>query len=419
MKILLTNAATTKNKGDAAIVGCMIRDLSARFPNSEIVLESSESFVNDKFFEGRRLIHSMFYYAVYRADAKLFKAMHTLHVFVAVFIWSSAKKLLDINFNIILPSGMDRVMLEYANSDIIIPVGGGYLSAKSGFNNTVALILQSLPFILGKVLGKPVVAYPQSIGPFGNIFQERVVRFTVSRIDKIFVRENISNQQLLVWGINKDKFDRAFDAAFYSNTNTKDLMSLVIESMSIDRSVPLVGITVRDWFSLKDQDYYESEIAKFIEKISKTHNILLLPQVTDTERKDDDRFPSKRIAEKLKNNKRLFFIEDEFSYDEMKGLYDNLDYLVGTRMHSNIFALTSGIPCIAIAYEYKTQGIMDELGLGEWVVDIGSLSHEKLLSLFQSLINKRSAYLEILESKLEKLPGGNDHVLEYISKYVS
>ena len=46
----------------------------------------------------------------------------------------------------------------------------------------------------------------------------------------------------------------------------------------------------------------------------------------------------------------------------------SLDYLVGTRFHSVIFALAARVPCIAIGYEHKTRGIMRDLSLDGWVL---------------------------------------------------
>jgi colanic acid/amylovoran biosynthesis protein len=76
--------------------------------------------------------------------------------------------------------------------------------------------------------------------------------------------------------------------------------------------------------------------------------------------------------------------------------------LIGTRFHSVIFALTSRIPCVAIGYEHKTRGIMDDLGLGDWVIQIADVEADVLFGLTQRLERQRARYLRQLD---DVLPG--------------
>jgi colanic acid/amylovoran biosynthesis protein len=80
------------------------------------------------------------------------------------------------------------------------------------------------------------------------------------------------------------------------------------------------------------------------------------------------------------------------SYHELKSLYANLDFLIGTRFHSVIFSLASFVPCIAIEYEHKTGGIMRELGLHRWVIPFEDVTAERLQSLFDELIQNADSY---------------------------
>ena len=77
---------------------------------------------------------------------------------------------------------------------------------------------------------------------------------------------------------------------------------------------------------------------------------------------------------------------------QIKAAYNQLDFLIGTRFHSVIFSLTSGVPCIAIEYEHKSRGIMRELGLEHWVLAIGDVTEAGLGSLFDKMVRERDAY---------------------------
>ena len=76
----------------------------------------------------------------------------------------------------------------------------------------------------------------------------------------------------------------------------------------------------------------------------------------------------------------------------MASFIAELDYLVGNRFHSVIFALAARVPCIAIGYEHKTHGIMRDLSLDGWVLPARDLSAAGLYGLFGKLEKHRSDY---------------------------
>ena len=74
-----------------------------------------------------------------------------------------------------------------------------------------------------------------------------------------------------------------------------------------------------------------------------------------------------------------------------------MDYFIGTRMHSNIFAITSNVKTIAIAYEPKTVGIMDMLGLSSYVIQMGKITEKKLTRLFDVMKNDKEYIVNLSE----------------------
>ena len=67
-----------------------------------------------------------------------------------------------------------------------------------------------------------------------------------------------------------------------------------------------------------------------------------------------------------------------------------MDVFLGTRMHSNIFALSGRVPVIAIGYLHKTQGIAAQVGIEDWVIDIQDIEAAGLISKFDQLWNVKS-----------------------------
>ena len=97
------------------------------------------------------------------------------------------------------------------------------------------------------------------------------------------------------------------------------------------------------------------------------------------------------------------------------------DLTVGTRLHSAIISMNFGTPAIAINYEHKSAGIMQQLGMPEMAVDIRHLLNGDLEAmaadtlgqlstlvprLNEAVARERAAGLAMVESVLTRIGEG-------------
>ena len=90
------------------------------------------------------------------------------------------------------------------------------------------------------------------------------------------------------------------------------------------------------------------------------------------------------------------------SYDdaEIKGIWARCDLFIGTRMHSNIFALGGGVPTIAVSYLHKTTGIMEGIGLEAWVIEIDKFTATDALKLADRILRGKELTREIVRGRV-------------------
>ncbi len=415
MKILLAHAFSKKNLGDAAICTAMIYEFKRVFPNAQLSISIMDKVGEPEFIDVEQF-QSFFYYAVYTNKNPFVQIFKTLYMVSSTIIWSFVFRLSGLRSDFLLTKSLKILLYHFVTADLIVPVGGGYLNGKKGLRNSIALVLSLHEILIPIILKKKVVLYSQSIGPFGNKFQLHITSFVLNKVDAIFVRENISKNLL----INKMKIMhpeiiQTTDAGFLFSSNEAEKMKLELENIGVDLNKLRIGITVRNWLSKTNQNKFENSIVEFIEKVSEKYNasIILIAQVITSTHNEDDREVNKRIYSKLKNKKNVFLLNKEYSHFEVKGIYENLDYLIGTRMHSIIFSLTGRIPCLAIEYEYKTRGIMNDLGLGNWVIKMEDITFSNLLSKFDELVDNKDTYLSTLDKGLESyIPEAKNTALE-------
>jgi len=109
--------------------------------------------------------------------------------------------------------------------------------------------------------------------------------------------------------------------------------------------------------------------------------IVLIPHVTGPDDSKDDRGTVKKVYETIEKKNDVKMILTDYPPWDLKGIIGALDLFIGTRMHSNIAALSSCVPTIALAYSHKAYGIMSMLGQDRWVLNVRHFTSSDLVSL--------------------------------------
>jgi colanic acid/amylovoran biosynthesis protein len=152
-----------------------------------------------------------------------------------------------------------------------------------------------------------------------------------------------------------------------------------------------LGISVRDYRfpghpnPLAQRERYLDAIACAVEHAVSQLGmaVYFVPQVLADEVNDVS--VSREVLSRVSELEHVHLIDQDLDPRELKGLYGGFDLFIGVRMHANIFALSAGVPTVAIAYEPKTEGIMKQLGLGEFAIGIRQLETQGLLALLNRL----------------------------------
>jgi colanic acid/amylovoran biosynthesis protein len=412
MKIIISHAYSNDNKGDAALLSVLISDIQRVFHHADITILTLDHIRPGETFDGVPVKNAFMYFARQQYRNRILQTLYACFVaggtLLAAMLYRWTKLTLP------LPKSIQDIVTLYKDADLIIPVGGGYIRGKEGFMGTMGLFFILHPFIFSYLLGKTTVNYTQSVGPFGNAFQEKMARFAVKRLAGIIVRETISLDLLKKWGIAKNVLLSVDSGFAFESAATVDLR----RQYAIPEGSMIVGITVRSWLPAKAQEHYERAVAALADHIIPTYHavVIFIPQVTVELQQDDDRESGKRVYGYMQQRDEARVVTERYDHHTVKAMYSDLDFLVGTRFHSVIFALTSEVPSIAIEYEHKTSGIMTDLGLGQWVINIKKTESENLIALFDELVSKRDAYVAHLQSVLPAYIGQARDAILFVKK---
>ena len=244
-----------------------------------------------------------------------------------------------------------------------------------------------------------------------------MIRKTLKGCKLVTARESISADVLSK--SLKAKVPVFPDLGFFLQSDDK----LKMKKYLVEKGVPIedkkcVAITMRPYRFPSSDDpeeaykNYKKSFADFIYYLdSKGFHTVLVEHTLSRNTHEDDGSSIRDILPLIEGCSYTFINDHSLNCRELKSLYSNCNYMVGTRFHSVIFAMAEGVPSIAISYGgNKGDGIMKDIGLSEYVIPIDKISYELLKQKFDSLVknehivlNKINRYLKKAEIERERL----------------
>lgn len=398
MKIVITNAYTWFNKGDAGILLATIECLKKIYGQnvefnilSFTPLEDKKRYCTDKKIKN---VYSNVLNPHPYKHTKLGKIIAIVKLFFSM-IYQLLMSKLNINH---LVKKYDNYKVLY-EADLIVICGGGFLGGKK-FDS----IMHLFQIYINTIFNKKNIMMGTSIEPVSNKFLKNITEKILNRVDYIFAREIYTFNYLKEF-MNYDKFTLIPDMAFM-------LDEIYEKDNNIEKykkcGKKIYGLTVRNWNFPNEKDpkqkmeQYLYSIANLICEKTKNNEavFVFVPQVIVDYGNDAD--VANEIMEMLPKNikKNFIIVTDDLSPTEIKKLIGNFDFFIGTRMHSNIFATSMRIPTIAIAYEKKTNGIMHMLGLDDYVIEMNNISYEKIKSVLKLAEENKKNIVKNLNEKI-------------------
>jgi colanic acid/amylovoran biosynthesis protein len=387
MKFVVVNSFGRDDKGDAALLDALLSQLRQIDPKADVAISSMENPAVYEEFLGGRNIGSFELFSstrMYGAPWHLFIKLYMLSTLFTVCALRGRGRWL-------FSPRMRRIYDEYKTADLVVSVGGGYFITKPGLGSPIHLLFAVTNVLLAKRLGRKVVTAPVSVGPFQRGYEGRYAGRKLRQLDLVLLRESIS-EQYFVDGHGKlpANVRRGVDSAFdFLPEGDYPLR----QKAGAKKDDIVLALTVRNW-AKAGQDKYEQSFADLLDHLAKKHPTIkpvFVPQCTAQHGDDDDRDVGRRIVARSKS-KNAVVIEEDLDYRTVKLAYKQADLVIGTRFHSIIFSVTYGVPAIAIEYEHKTRGIMQDLELLDWVVKFGDVQPQGLTDLFEKLIVARAEY---------------------------
>lgn len=385
MKIVVINNHSVLNAGDYAILLQTLRLLHNAFPQAELILTFNDPVTARAALPTYRIYAAPPAWGVrlnqQRRAIKAPRVARGLSL-LAFLISALLVRWLGRRAPILPDPEKQALLTDVANADLVVACGGGYLY--HWFTFAGVLLLCAI------LMRRRLVMLPQSIGPFYHPLQVRLAQIIVQGADLVLTRETISLRRARDLGARVARCEP--DLAFAFPAAPPELAWAWLR-WYVPSDLPAtmyVGLTAIDWQEqnvlFRHQQQYEQVLVEFIDRLTAQGAIVVLfAQTCGPSYAEDDRLVNLRLHRRVRDQQRVFMINEPLHPSILQALYGCMNYFVATRLHSFILATNAGVPALNIGYLSKSAGILGDMGLAERCLDIQQFSLDELWAAFTRL----------------------------------
>lgn len=300
--------------------------------------------------------------------------------------------------NISIPQGFIDFVKSLQKYDAIIQVGGSFFVDLYG----VSQFEHALCSFMAK---KPVYMIGHSVGPFQDAQFNHLASYVFSNVESLILRESVSLKLMHQSNIDSSKVEQGVDTAWLVDHHNDNFVPnyAVNHWLNTIKRKKTVAITLRELAPFDKrlgttQQAYEQAFAAVVNRvIEEGYQVLALSTCTGIDSYNkDDRMVALNLRQYINDPEQYHVVMDELNDLEMGKILGECELTVGTRLHSAIISMNFGTPAIAINYEHKSAGIMQQLGLPEMAIEIRQLLDGSLLSVVADVLGQLPAINERL-----------------------
>lgn len=315
---------------------------------------------------------------------------------IYLFIWILFYK---IGLRLYIPKRKKATINAYFNSDVVVFPGGHSFTSMNGFGRVFA---HSMGLYFGKIIGKKTMVYAHTIGPFkgklGPIIKWMSM-YVLRRTDLITIREK--NSMKYCDGCN---VKLTAETVFSLPTDTTQAKNVTELNELREKGKTIVGLTIHHIYYkyFFSKETYMTKMVNIINTITDKYNcsVLLIPMESVTGNYNDIDM-AKEMKAMLHSPDQFVILEKDYTPIISSAIIGSVDMFVGTKTHSIVYGLKSGVPTLSISYQQKANEFMDMFGVLNHAIDLKDLDEEKFESIFKEIINNLDSTRKLQEENYQ------------------
>lgn len=322
------------------------------------------------------------------------------------------------------PDYLRQRLSIYRGADLVIDMHGvKFAGPKRISTNLVAASTVLLP----RLRGIPTVSFTQTYGPFVDLATRVAARITLGSANLLFAREPESVSILESIGLG-EKCQLFPDVAMVLPPANFDKLRCPAEVKTfVSDSEPYVGISLSTKVIREEKrqgiaPHYDSLMTEFVRwLLDQNYRVLLIPHTHQAHKpSDNDLGLALQVFENLSiGSEPCLVVQDDLPPDELKTLISRSHVFVGSRYHSLVAALSTGVPSLSVGWSHKYDGLLSLFGMKQFSMWANRVTLNEIQRAFEDLVSHRDKYSSMIRAKLPDVKKQAEKSVEQVALLAS
>lgn len=286
------------------------------------------------------------------------------------------------------------ILREISRCDMLISGGGSLLQDAT---SSKSILYYLLLINLALLLRKKVFIYSQGIGPINDPKNRARTARALKKVHGIVVRDEGSRALLEEIGLPPEKVIVTADPVLRIERPGLENGRKILEEENCQRldGRPLIGWAVKE---RDPNSLFAAEVEKCIRWLAQTYQArcVMIPF-----HYVEDLNVALQLADRLQHED-VGCLQRKYLSDETLSIIGNMDFLVGVRLHSLIYAAVMDVPMLGISYDPKVDAFLHSVEQ-EPVSSTREFTLEKFQAAFAAAWERRDALRQTVALRRDAL----------------
>jgi polysaccharide pyruvyl transferase WcaK-like protein len=265
------------------------------------------------------------------------------------------------------------------------------------FVSWTTLLSRTLEVLISKhVFKKSIIVFPNSIGPFRTLAGRFLGKLIFNNIDLLLLRERYSLEWVKKLSLKTPTIVTS-DIALVNDIPKPHTTNPDEDYKPLLAVCP--GIYAAALSQTQQNNYLTAHVRALDEFIDEYGVRVIFLPLEITGRKNDDYSFCKSILEKMRNSAFAEIVKTK-SLEDFCARVSQTELMLSSRMHPTVIASSCRVPVVVITYDYKQLGLMEQLGLDRYVIDVNKVTYENMISTMEKAWKNRRFIREHLELQI-------------------
>ncbi|MBS7633141.1 polysaccharide pyruvyl transferase family protein [Candidatus Bathyarchaeota archaeon] len=250
---------------------------------------------------------------------------------------------------------------------------------------------------IAKFVGKPIIAFPNSIGPFRTWVGRLLAKLALGNCRYVLAREPVSYEIVNSLRIGSRRILTSDTALLFKTTK---------KTFSESFSHPVIAVCPGIYrYSLSESQVqrYIIDHAKALDEAIERYgfNVILSPHYVSHLEYDDLEI-CKLIFDKIKHKDRVKIVVAD-GVEEFKSLLNEMDMIITSKLHPGVMGVSGYVPTLCIAYDHKQTGLFKLLEMENCIIPITEAFYERISSKIDFIWRDKERIKASLQTRIPVL----------------